>query len=45
MSPWACGCRRHLDVGEFLQQLVQEVGHDTVEDSLMSHQQDVALSL
>ena len=36
---------RNLDVGEVLKRLVQEVGHDTAEHSLVSHQQHIALSL
>ena len=39
------GVEGHLDVGEVLQGLVQEVGHDTSEDSLVGNQQDIALSL
>ena len=39
------GVERHLDVREVLQGLVQEVGHDTAENCLVSHQQDIALSL
>ena len=39
------GVERHLDVREVLQGLVQEVGHDAPEDSLMTHQQDITLTL
>ena len=39
------GVEGDLDVGEVLQGLVQEVGHDTSEDSLVGYQQDISLSL
>ena len=39
------GVEGHLDVGQVLQGLVQEVGHDTAENCLVSHQQHIALSL
>ena len=39
------GVEGDLDVGEVLQGLVQEVGHDTSEDSLVGYQQHISLSL
>ena len=39
------GVERHLDVREVLQGLVQEVGHDAPEDSLVTNQQHITLTL
>ena len=39
------GVERHLDVRKILKRLVKEVRHDASEDGLVSHQQDISLSL